>query len=285
MTPMFQPSRVAEWPGGADCAVMLCFDVDGETVALSEDEKYGTHGSLMSLCSYGPRIGAPRLLDLLKHYGVPATFFVPGYVAEQHPGLVERIVREGHELGLHGYLHEKLTGLDKSQEQAVLDRSLEVLERISGIRPVGHRAPWFATNDVTPEILKSRGLLYSASEMGADAPYVHPNGLVEIPLQWTLEDWEQFAFHAEPAIGFQPAEPEKVYRLWSEEFRAAADIGGCHVLTMHPFIMGRMVKVRLLERLIRDMSESGRAWFARGREVAEWALSTMADTSTKSMRK
>lgn len=272
MKPLFQPSRIAEWPGGADCAVMLCFDVDGETVALSEGESYGRHRSFMSLCSYGPRIGAPRLLDLLRHYEVPATFYVPGYVAEQHPGLVKRIVAEGHELGLHGYLHEKLTGLDRAQEEAVLDRSLEVLERISGSRPVGHRAPWCATNDVTPEILASRGLLYSASEMGADAPYIHSNGLVEIPLQWTLEDWEQFAFHAEPAIGFQPAELEKVRRLWWDEFVAAADIGGCHVLTMHPFIMGRMAKVRLLETLIRDMSESGRAWFARGREVADWTL-------------
>lgn len=268
--PEFQPAKRAEWPDGAACAVMLCFDVDGETVALSEGAKYGNHRSFLSMCRYGPEVGAPRLLDLLAHYQLPATFFVPAHVAENHPGLLRRVVAEGHEPGLHGDLHEKLTALSRPQEEAVLDRSLEVLERVTGVRPRGHRAPWFATNPWTPEVLASRGLDYSASEMGDDVPYLHDNGLVEIPGQWAMEDWEQFAFHPDPAIGFQPAGHDKVLRMWWDEYLAAKRVGGCYVLTMHPFLMGRPAKVRLLEDLLRRILDDGGAWIARGREIADW---------------
>src|SRR5436190_8755420 len=131
------------WPGGAKCAVMLCFDVDGETTALSEDPALARRRTLMSQCEYGPRIGVPRLLGLLDHLEVPATFFVPAYIAEHHPRMVEAIVDAGHEIGLHGYLHEKLAQLDEAREEAILLRSIDVLTNISGKRPEGYRAPWF----------------------------------------------------------------------------------------------------------------------------------------------
>src|ERR1700742_3060241 len=104
------------WPHEASCAAMLCFDVDGETTALSEDPQLARRRTLMSQCEYGPRIGVPRLLGLLEHLDAPATFFIPGYVVEQHPRMVDAIVANGHEIGLHGYLHEKLAHLEEAQE-------------------------------------------------------------------------------------------------------------------------------------------------------------------------
>src|ERR1700690_1970624 len=120
------PPRFA-WPEGQRCAAMLCFDVDGETTALSEDPALARRRTLMSQCEYGPCIGVPRLLGLLKHLEVPATFFVPAYIAEHHPRMVEAIVQAGHEIGLHGYLHEKLAYLSEAEEEAILVRSLEIL--------------------------------------------------------------------------------------------------------------------------------------------------------------
>src|SRR6266851_6758909 len=91
----FQPQPRFVWPGESRCAVMLCFDVDGETTALSEDLQLARRRTLMSQCEYGPRIGVPRLLGLLDHLHVPATFFIPGYIVEQHPRMVEAIVAKG----------------------------------------------------------------------------------------------------------------------------------------------------------------------------------------------
>jgi len=266
----FQPPPRFVWPDGRRCAVMLCFDVDGETTALSEDPGLARRRTLMSQCEYGPRIGVPRLLGLLAHLNVPATFFIPGYIAEQHPRMVEAIAEAGHEIGLHGYLHEKLAYLTEAQEEAILLQSTAILTRIAGKRPIGFRAPWFETNPWTPELLAKHDIEYCASEMGDDVPYFHGNGLVEIPGQWMLEDWEQFAFNADPPWGFVPENCEKVFDLWWREFEAMHDFGCCFVLTLHPWLSGRPSRVRLLEELVTAMREKGGVWFARGHEIADY---------------
>jgi peptidoglycan-N-acetylglucosamine deacetylase len=258
------------WPQKNHCAAVLCFDVDGETTALSEDLALAKRRTVMSQCEYGPRIGVPRLLGLLKHLNVPATFFVPGYIAENHPRMVEAIVNDGHEIGLHGYLHEKLAYLNETEEEDILLRSIEILTRLTGARPVGFRAPWFEINPWTPALLQKHEIQYCASEMGDDVPYFHANGLVEIPGQWMLEDWEQFAFNADPAWGFVPENCEKVFDLWWREFEAMHDFGCCFVLTLHPWLSGRPSRVRLLERLVEAMQKKAGVWFARGREVANY---------------
>jgi len=264
----FMPPPRFVWPENHRCAVMLCFDVDGETTALSEDPALEKRRTLMSQCEYGPRIGVPRLLGLLAHLEVPATFFVPAYIAEHHPRMIDAIIASGHEIGLHGYLHEKLAYLKEDEEEAILLRSIEILTRLTGTRPVGLRAPWFEINPWTPALLQKHHIQYCASEMGDDVPYFHANGLVEIPGQWMLEDWEQFAFNADPAWGFVPENCEKVFDLWWREFEAMHDFGCCFVLTLHPWLSGRPSRVRLLEDLVTAMREKGGVWFARGREIA-----------------
>lgn len=266
----FSPPPRFLWPAGRRCAAMLCFDVDGETTALSENPALASRRTLMSQCEYGPKIGVPRLLGLLAHLGVPATFFVPGYIAERHPRMVAAIIAHGHEIGLHGYLHEKLAQLDEAEEEAILVRSIEILTQLTGVRPAGYRAPWFELNPWTPALLARHGVEYGASAMGDDVPYFHSNGLVEIPGQWLLEDWEQFAFNADPAWGFIPENCAKVFDLWWREFEAMHEFGCCFVLTLHPWLSGRPSRVRLLEDLLTAMQAKGGVWFARGRELADY---------------
>lgn len=266
----FCPPPRFVWPDGQRCAAMLCFDVDGETTALSEDPALAKRRTLMSQCEYGPRVGVPRLLGLLAHLQMPATFFVPGYIAEQHPRMIEAIVAGGHEIGLHGYLHEKLAYLNEAEEEEILVRSIEILTRLTGTRPVGFRAPWFEINPWTTDLLLKHGLSYCASEMGDDVPYFHENGIVEIPGQWLLEDWEQFAFNADPAWGSIPENCAKVFDLWWREFAAMYEYGCCFVLTLHPWLSGRPSRVQLLESLMNSMREKGGVWFARGGEITTY---------------
>src|ERR1700720_676774 len=171
----FRPPPRFVWSDGQRCAAMLCFDVDGETTALSEDAALARRRTLMSQCEYGPRIGVPRLLGLLAHLELPATFFVPGYIAEHHPRMVEAIVAAGHEIGLHGYLHEKLVTLNQEQEDEILERCIDIITRLTGKRPAGYRAPWFELNPRTADLLQKHQIQYCASLMGDDVPYTHPN--------------------------------------------------------------------------------------------------------------
>jgi len=269
MIPFSPPPRFV-WPGGAKCAVMLCFDVDGETTALEHDPALVSRLTTMSQTEYGPKIGVPRLLGLLDHLQVPATFYIPGYIAEHHPQMTRAVVAAGHELGLHGYLHERLVTLDERQEEEVLIKSFAALKAVTGQEPVGYRAPWFELNLWTPGLLKKYGVKYCASAMGDDVPYKHENGLIEIPGQWMLEDWEQFAFNADPAWGATPENCEKVFDLWWREFEAMYDFGCYFVLTLHPWLSGRPSRVRLVERLVRAMQAKEGVWFARGRVIALW---------------
>lgn len=266
----FSPQPRFNWPGGAKVAVMLCFDVDGETTALEHDPALAKRLTTMSQCEYGPTVGVPRLLGLLDHCQVPATFYIPGYIAEHHPEMTRAVQAAGHEIGLHGYLHERLITLNETQEEAILQKSFTILEDITGTRPVGYRAPWFELNPWTPSVLQRNGVFYVASAMGDDVPYRHHNGLIEIPGQWMLEDWEQFAFNADPAWGSIPENCDKVFDLWWKEFEAMYDFGCCFVLTLHPWLSGRPSRVRLLERLINAMKAKPGVWFARGAEIALW---------------
>jgi peptidoglycan/xylan/chitin deacetylase (PgdA/CDA1 family) len=266
----YLPEPRFTWPDGRRCAVMVCFDVDGETTALSEDLALASRITTMSQCEYGPNVGVPRLLGLMKHLELPATFFIPSYIVEHHPKMTAAILSDGHEVGAHGHLHEKLADLSPGEEEEILLKSLGILESVTGQRPVGYRAPWFEINPGTADLLKREGFLYNASMMADDVPFLHDNGLVEIPGHWMLEDWEQFAFNADPAWGFIPEDCEKVYRLWWDEFAAMRDYGCCFVLTLHPWLSGRPSRVKLLERLLNDIIDTGDAWVATGSQIAEW---------------
>ena len=117
--------------------------------------------------------------------------------------------------------------------------------------------------------------------MGDDEPYLIPAGddgatLVEIPIQWINDDWPHFGFCSIPALGFGISSPQKVFEVWSEEFASYDDVGGCYVLTMHPFVIGRPSRIRLLDRLIESMKGFEGVWWATLEQVAEHALATSA---------
>lgn len=266
----FAPPPRFAWPHGKRCAAMICFDMDGETTALGEDPKLESNVSLMSQLRYGPTVGAPRILGLLKHLGIRSTFFIPTYIVERYPRTSAAIRDQGHEIGVHGHLHERLPSLTPREERAVLERSLGIMERELGLRPRGYRAPWFEINPGSVALLREFGFLYDASLMDDDVPYRHANGLVEIPGQWLLEDWEQFAFNANPAWGSVPEDCDKVFTLWWREFAAMLDYGCCFTLTLHPWLSGRPSRIQMLERFIRAMQDTGEVWFATGSQISEY---------------
>jgi peptidoglycan-N-acetylglucosamine deacetylase len=136
----FHPPSGFPWPDGKKFAASLSFDVDAEAGALAFDSTFHRRMSLMSHQGYGPSVAVPKLLAMLAHHDIQATFFVPGYTADLYPDMVRAIADGGHEVAHHGWMHEKTTALTDAQEAEMLDRGLASLERV-GVRPVGYRAP------------------------------------------------------------------------------------------------------------------------------------------------
>lgn len=261
--------RRITWPDGARCAVSLSFDVDAESGYLCMGEQYARRLTSLSQGRYGIRRGLPRILDLLDEHGIQATFFVPGYTAKLYPDEIGEIGRSGHEIGHHGYLHERPDTISAEEERRVIQKGLEALDSAVGVRPVGYRSPAWEITPTTLDLLVEHGFLYDSSGMGDDVPYLESYGdrsILELPVQWLLDDWPQFGFDIES--GGQIANPDKAFEIWSREFEGLYAEGGYFMLTMHPEVIGRPHRIALLRRLIEHIKAHQGVWWATGEQVA-----------------
>ncbi|MCU1536801.1 MAG: pgdA 3 [Humibacillus sp.] len=259
------------WPTGKRAAASFSFDVDAESAVLWGSPGTADRMSVLSHQAYGPLVGVPRLLELLARHDLRSTFFVPGFTAHRYPDTVRRIVDAGHEIAHHGYLHEPPAGLDAAAEIEALDRGLAALEDVAGVRPTGYRAPMWELSWRTPALLAERGFLYDSSLMDADVPYELTAGdtsVVEIPVQWSLDDWEQYCYLPDIAGSGLIETPAKAAELWLAEFRALREVGGCWVLTNHPFLSGRPSRASALSDLMAAVTAHDDVWVAPLGEIA-----------------
>jgi peptidoglycan/xylan/chitin deacetylase (PgdA/CDA1 family) len=263
------------WPDGKTAAAAFTFDVDAESAVLWDNEAVGARMSVMSHQAYGPLVGVPRILDLLERHQIASTFFVPGHTADRYPEAIRSIVAAGHEIAHHGYLHEQPTKLTLEQEVDVLDRGLAALADVAGVRPSGYRAPMWDLSWRTPALLAERGFLYDSSLMDSDHPYelaITPGAnqsLVEIPIQWALDDWEQYCYLPDISGSGLIESPRKAREIWQLEFDGLRRVGGCWVLTNHPFLTGRPSRAAELDDLMRYVLDHDDVWTTNLATIAE----------------
>ena len=273
------------WPSGIKCAVCLSFDFDAESLSLGVMERMiyeGDHRRYVKTLTpisrgqYGSRVGMPRILKFLEKHQIPATFFVPGFTADLYPDIIKEIVAHGHELANHGYYHENPTEFagNPEKERDILRRGNDTLEKLGGSRPVGYRSPGWDLNTYTPKLLLEEGMLYDSSLMDDEVPYIlfsrKETKLVELPIDWLLDDYVHFQFSAPSIQGLSA--PSKVLEIWQGEFNGYLEDGGCLTLTMHPQVIGRSHRMQMLESLVQHMKCQEGVWFATCKAVAEyWA--------------
>jgi peptidoglycan/xylan/chitin deacetylase (PgdA/CDA1 family) len=261
--------RPARWPGDATVAVALSFDSDHETIPLRDGE---THPGKLSQGEYGSRVGVPRILNLLERHRAAATFFVPAVSGLLHPEDVTTYVAAGHEIALHGWIHEWNTALDTAAERDLLQRSIEVLDRLSGARPTGIRTPSWDFSDSTLALIREVQLTYDSSLMADDEPYElladgERTGIVEIPVEWIRDDAPYLTM--DRYTGTRPyTPPRQLLEIWRDEFDEARRVGGLFQLTLHPHIIGHRSRIVVLEQLLEHISASTGVWFARHDEIA-----------------
>lgn len=281
------------WNAPNGCAVCLTFDVDGEyawsrdaqilerrmggrvLLALGLRRILGASLVTESQGEFGIQVGLNRILDLLHKYSIPATFFVPGAIAERYPDSIRRIAERNHEIAHHGYLHESPLYFERRprEERRHLELGASALERVTGRRPVGYRAPGFDLTPQTVRLLEETHFLYDSTLMGQERPHVlslrgEETSLVEIPVDWSLDDFPYFAFWKPPISASGLGDPSRVLEIWKRELDGYRDVGGCFTLTLHPSIIGRHHRIWILEELIRHAQGRGGVWWARCLDVA-----------------
>lgn len=258
------------WPDGARCVALFTVDFDGtgNEVGLGF-EPAGIH----SAGGYSARRGIPRMLEIFERHGIPATFFVPGYDAENNPDMVRRIVAAGHEVAAHGYKHERWD-VPEGEEPGLLRKSHEILTELTGTPPLGWRSPGGKKSSQTLAVLRELGYIYDSSDKDYDLPYPavvrnEPSSqMVELPNNTSSLD--DFTLYVEGA-----ATPLEVLDLWEREFDALYHDTGYFLLTFHPragFGSGPPARARVIDRLIVHIMSYPGVRFARMRDLARWCL-------------
>jgi peptidoglycan/xylan/chitin deacetylase (PgdA/CDA1 family) len=254
------------WPNGARVAVSLTFDIDNELLARGNPLPVP-----LSQGEYGATTALPRILAMLERQAIPATFFIPAVAAMLHPDMIPAIVKaKRHEIGVHGWIHENLATIgDRAVEQRLLTQSVEYLTKAGGKRPVGFRAPSWVFSPHTLGLILEAGFLYDSSLMAMDEPYEvladgKATGLVELPIEWILDDYPYFSGNASGSL----PSPEAVFQIYKDEFDVAYDERTMVIITLHPHVSGHRSRLAQLDRLVTYMKSKPGVWFATLEQIA-----------------
>ena len=259
------------WPNGARCAVCLSFDFDAESLLhLYYPQDATRRINLSSSLRYGARVAVPRIVEIWRHFGIRQTMFVPGWCIETYPEAVEALLRDGHEIGHHGWLHERPNQLSRDDEEAVLVKGIEAIRAATGKAPVGYRCPSNAFSENTLDLLVRHGFRYDASLGGDDVPYRiegEAGGLIELPSDFSLDDWPQYVNNGEFRFAMPIQAPARAMEVFRADFDAAWNHGGLFAAVWHPFVSGRLARAEAIVTLLEYMVEKGDVWFATLEEI------------------
>ncbi len=258
------------FPDSMRCVVLIGIDFDGP----SHEVGRGIAPLGKESCGrYSARCGIPRHLEMLARHGVPATFFVPGYDAQQHPQVVQEIDRCGHEVAAHGYLHEAWN-LESAEEEQLLKKTDAILRELINKPVLGWRSPSGRKSDATLGVLKSMGYIYDSSEKDFDRPYVARFGkgpddtIIELPNNaYSLDDFPFYKFSYTP--------PSEVLVQWRAEFDSIYRSDRFFVLSVHPrsgWGSGTPSHTKVMSDIITYMKGHDGVQFFDSRTFAKWCI-------------
>lgn len=263
-----------KWPNGNKCVAMITINLNAELFWLQLDPNCVDMPKTLSLGQYGIKRGLDRILEIMGKRNIKATFFVPGWIAEHYSSDIVRIRELGHEIAALGYAHENMALLAEDEQDLVMKKSINAIEKNCNVKPRGFRSPEGELTLDTLRIAKQNGMHYSSNLSDDDRPYYKDldNGinLLEIPIHWANYDLPYFAFNYKPAFPAgqgRIANYSGVLSNWKDEFYGCHDYGLCYVLQLDPQIIGSPGRIGMLEELLDYMEELGDVWYATGSEM------------------
>ena len=271
------------WPDGARCAVAMTWDMDADSAFNWYNQETADNlVAAQSWTRYDPLIAIPRLVEQFARLGLHLTFFVPGWVIEKYPAQIDLLLKNGHEIALHGYLHERSNEIANDEEHYWLGRGLDAYRKHLGAGPRGWRAPSFAFSKHSLRYLLEAGLEYDSSLMGDDIPYALRDGnasLLEFPVDWTLDDFPHYAHNRDLGYRMPISSPQRAMEVFRSEFDAAWEFGALWISVWHPALSGRLARFKAVLELLDYMRGKGGVWFARLDQVCDHVHKLMAEGS------
>jgi peptidoglycan/xylan/chitin deacetylase (PgdA/CDA1 family) len=263
--------RETPWPAGYRSAFLITFDVDVDSGWLRRGV---TDPVTLSMGRFEPKVGTPLILDLLADAGIKTTFFVPGWVAENYTPMAESLLKAGHRIGHHGYLHEPGSAFETEQhEEETIQKGLEALKRTLGVVPTGYRAPSWEFTPHTQAILERNGFSYTSDLMDTLVPDYHVidgrrSNMLNLPVHWVLDDLAHIFYHISARKTILST--DEVLKRYVEEFDAMHAYGGLFVLTLHPRESGRPSRILMLKKFLDYVRSFNDVWIASPDEIVEY---------------
>lgn len=222
---------------------------------------------------YGMTEGVPRLLDLFDQHGIKVTSHMVGLAVERNPDLAREIVRRGHEASGHGQTWTPQYSMSPAEERASYQQSADLIERITGQRPVGFNAFWMRHSRSTLEILQDLGFLYHIDDLARDEPSITPvRGKPFAVVPYTLRNNDIGRFGGNTAMtgaAFLQELKDEFDVLYAEGARRRRMMS----ISAHDRIAGQPSITRALDQFIAYAKGHQGVAFMRKDAVARWALS------------
>jgi allantoinase len=278
----------AAWPSGARIAVqfVLNYEEGGENCVLHGDEgseKFlseivgaesfpARHLSMESIYEYGSRVGVWRILKEFEKRRLPLTVFGVSMALERHPDLTRAFVELGHEIACHGWRWIHYQNMDEATEREHMRRGIAIIERLTGIRPLG----WYTGRDSpnTRRLLLEEGeFLYDSDYYGDELPFwttvETSDGSIKphLIIPYTL-DTNDMRF-ATPQ-GFNTADHFFTYLRDSFDvlYEEGQDTPKMLSIGMHCRLLGRPGRFRALQRFLDHIQNHPDVWIARRIDIA-----------------
>jgi peptidoglycan-N-acetylglucosamine deacetylase len=275
------------WPNGARCACAITFDMDADSLIHISRPKDG-HDRLypITMGRYGPTVAVPRILDTYRRLGLKQSFFIPAWCIEQYPEAVDAILKDGHEIGHHGLIHEDPIETKGRKQQLAFEQALAIHKKRIGKAPRGYRAPVYNVTQQVIDLLMKHQFLYDSSLMADDIPYKMKSKkgeLWEAPVHWGTDDWPPFAHYAEIGYMMPVKSPSEGLAAFWEEFDAQYEAGGFWIGIWHPFLTGRLARWMQVEKWLEETLRTKKVWFAPLEDIIAHVIQ-LSDTGQYSPR-
>jgi len=273
-----------KWPGDARVAVsfVLNYEEGGERCLLHGDDeseaflseipsaqplKGERHISMESIYEYGSRAGVWRVLRLFDEYEIPLTVFAVAMAIERHPDVAKAMVEAGHEICSHGYRWIDYQYMDESQERDHMTKAIEIIQEITGQRPLG----WY-TGRTGPNtrrlVAEEGGFLYDSDAYDDDLPYWHTEtGQPQLVIPYTL-DVNDMRFST--VQGFNSG--EQFFQYLKDTFDTLFQEGETAPKMMsvglHCRLIGRPGRIAALRRFLDYVQQHDSVWLCRRIDIA-----------------
>jgi peptidoglycan/xylan/chitin deacetylase (PgdA/CDA1 family) len=274
-----RPDWFTEWPGGHRIAVTINIMHEWESVPRSNTirKRPMTSGTdyidflALGAREYGANFGFRRLLDVLDKLHVKATVLTSGLMAELFPETLKEAVLRGHEVACHHWDQSKhpFDYATMEEEREAIIRSVEAIERATGIFPLGYMSPGPRPSPYTLEICASLGFRWNGDYCDSDVPYIiNVNGKKIVSVGYVRPAYTD--------NDLSPLGLDGALRQLKDEFEAHYEESARHPMkfryAMHNFTGGRPGLAKVFENFLEYARSLQGVWFCSCLDIAQfWA--------------